>query len=204
MPVSLQNCGSRSSATSSFSPTRARDPSATLHRRAPARSRSPARRRSARLPGMVQGVVVQITTDAPCSSGTGALHDREAHPDRRAGVVVVLDLGLGQRGLLHRRPHHRAQAAIQRAVQQELADLARRSPPPRRGPWWRSGRAKSPSTPRRRNSAACTSIQCSRVGAALGAEIQHRHRVLVAAFLRGTRSSIFHSIGRPWQSQPGM
>ena len=37
---------------------------------------------------------------------------------------MVLDLGFGQRGLFHRRPHDRAQAAIQRAVQQELADLA--------------------------------------------------------------------------------
>ena len=39
-------------------------------------------------------------------------------------MVVVLDLGLGQRGLLDRAPHHRPQAAIERAVHQELADLA--------------------------------------------------------------------------------
>ena len=35
------------------------------------------------------------------------LHDREAHADRVRGVVVVLDLGLGQRGLLDHRPQHR-------------------------------------------------------------------------------------------------
>ena len=48
---------------------------------------------------------------------------REAHGDGGAGVVVVLDLGLGQRGFLHRGPHHRAQAAVQGAIQQELADF---------------------------------------------------------------------------------
>ncbi len=50
--------------------------------------------------------------------------DREAHPDRGRGVVVVLDLGLGQRGLLDHRPHHRLRALVEAAVQQELADLA--------------------------------------------------------------------------------
>ena len=101
----------------------------------------------ARLPGMVQGVVVQITTEAPTRSCAVRRQHREAHPDRRAGVVVVLDLRLGQRGLLDRRPHHRAQAAIQRAVQQELADLARRSRLRSGGPWWRSARASCPRRP---------------------------------------------------------
>ena len=38
-------------------------------------------------------------------------------------MVVVLDLGLGERGLLDGAPHHRAQAAVQGAVEQEAADL---------------------------------------------------------------------------------
>ncbi len=39
-------------------------------------------------------------------------------------MVAVLDLGLGERGLLHDRPHHRLLAAVQLAGQQELAELA--------------------------------------------------------------------------------
>ena len=50
---------------------------------------------------------------------------RKLHPDRIAGVVLVLDLGLGERGLLHHRPHHRLGAAIERAVGGELHQLAR-------------------------------------------------------------------------------
>ena len=37
---------------------------------------------------------------------------------------MILDLGLGQRGLLDHRPHHRLLAAIERAVDQELRHLA--------------------------------------------------------------------------------
>ncbi len=50
--------------------------------------------------------------------------DRELHEDRGRGVVVILDLGLGQRGALHHRPHHRLGAAIEQAVGGELHDLA--------------------------------------------------------------------------------
>ena len=53
------------------------------------------------------------------------LDNRKADPDRGAGMVVVLDLGFRQGGFFDRGPHHRPQAAIQRAVQQELADLGR-------------------------------------------------------------------------------
>ena len=49
--------------------------------------------------------------------------DRELDPDRVRGVVVILDLGLGERGLLHHRPHDRLGAAIEPAIHQELADL---------------------------------------------------------------------------------
>ena len=40
-----------------------------------------------------------------------------------AGVVVILHLGLGQRGFLHRRPHHGFRALIQTAVHQQLHEL---------------------------------------------------------------------------------
>ncbi len=73
---------------------------------------------------MVHGVVVQIATAAPASSGRLGVDERKAHPDRRAGVVVIFDLGLGQGGLLDHGPHHRLLAAIKRAAEQELAKLA--------------------------------------------------------------------------------
>ena len=82
-------------------------------------------------------------------------------PRSCARVVVVLHLRLGQRGLFHRRPQHRAQAAIQRAVQQELADLVRRSRLRTDGPSWRSVRARRP---RRRGGGtrpSARAIQCS-------------------------------------------
>ena len=50
--------------------------------------------------------------------------DRELHPDRVALVVLVLDLGLGQRGALDHRPHHRLGAAIELARHRELQQLA--------------------------------------------------------------------------------
>ena len=40
-------------------------------------------------------------------------------------IVLVLDLGFGERGLLHHAPHHRLGAAIERAVLRELHQLAR-------------------------------------------------------------------------------
>src|SRR3546814_3730211 len=39
-------------------------------------------------------------------------------------MVVVLDLRIGQRGLLDHRPQHRARPLVDAAVDQELADLA--------------------------------------------------------------------------------
>ena len=134
---------------------------------------------------------------------TGASIDREAHPDRGAGVVVILDLGLGQRGLLDRRPHHRAQAAIQRAVQQELADLAgdrgfRRQV--------HGGVAVGP---------VALDAQAAELRRLHAHPVRRRRRGIrrgnpgpgrrpCPACLARYSSSIFHSIGRPWQSQPGM
>ena len=55
--------------------------------------------------------------------GVGAFDHREAGPDRRADVVVVLDLGVGQGGALDRAPHHRLGAAIELARGDELVEL---------------------------------------------------------------------------------
>ena len=54
---------------------------------------------------------------------TFGIGKREWHPDRVRLVVVILDLGLGQRGLFNRRPHHGLRALIQRAVHQELHEF---------------------------------------------------------------------------------
>ena len=51
--------------------------------------------------------------------------DLELHPDREAFLVVILDLGLGQRGLLHRAPHHGLRPLIERAVHEKLHELFR-------------------------------------------------------------------------------
>ena len=41
-----------------------------------------------------------------------------------AGMVVIFDLGFGERGFFNNRPHYRLGAAIQRPVHQELAQFA--------------------------------------------------------------------------------
>ena len=51
--------------------------------------------------------------------------DREGDVDRVRRVVVILDLGVGERRLLDHRPEDRPRAAIEAAVHGELADLAR-------------------------------------------------------------------------------
>ena len=53
-----------------------------------------------------------------------ALDHREGDGDHHGLVVVVLDLGLGQRRLLHRRPHDRPRAPVEAAVDQEAAEFA--------------------------------------------------------------------------------
>ncbi len=59
----------------------------------------------------------------PARSGSifaGSDVKRETHPDRRAGVVLVFDLGLGQRGAVLDAPVHRLEALVDVAVVQEL------------------------------------------------------------------------------------
>ena len=60
-------------------------------------------------------------------AGLAAMREmhREFHPHHVRGVILVFDLGFGERGLFDHRPHHRLAAAIQRAVARELDDLAR-------------------------------------------------------------------------------
>ena len=84
----------------------------------------------ARLPGKVQGVVVQITMDAATAQRADCQRaavrfDRKLHPHRIRRVVLVFDLGFRQRGFFHHAPHHRLGAAIQRAVGGEFHQLAR-------------------------------------------------------------------------------
>jgi hypothetical protein len=52
------------------------------------------------------------------------LDDLERHVDLRRHDVLIFDLGLGQCGLLDRRPHHRLGAAIELAALGELEQLA--------------------------------------------------------------------------------
>ena len=54
----------------------------------------------------------------------GRLH-RKRHENRIAGVILVFDLGLGQRGLLDNAPHHRLRAAIKQPVHGEFHQFAR-------------------------------------------------------------------------------
>lgn len=49
--------------------------------------------------------------------------DRELDPDRRADVVVIFDLGVGERGALDRRPHDGLGATIELARVLELVEL---------------------------------------------------------------------------------
>ena len=55
----------------------------------------------------------------------GILDHLEFHPDHVALVVLILDLRLGQRGLLHYRPHHRLRPAIELPTLRELQKLTR-------------------------------------------------------------------------------
>ena len=50
--------------------------------------------------------------------------DRELHDDGRRDLLVILDLGLGERGLLDRGPHHRLRAAIELVRHRKRHDLA--------------------------------------------------------------------------------
>ena len=108
--------------------------------------------------------------------------DGKADEDRRAGVVVIFDLGLGKGGFFDRRPHDGAQAAEERAVEQELADFA--------GDGGLGGevhrgvaRVPIPEHAEALELAGLDGQPMRGIGAAFGAELQDRHGVLVAAGL---------------------
>ena len=54
--------------------------------------------------------------------------DAELDPDRVAFLVVILDLGFGQRGLFHGRPHDRLGPLVERSGHQEFLELLRDDP----------------------------------------------------------------------------
>ena len=108
-----------------------------------------------------------------------ARDQRKPHPDGGAGVVGIFHFGFGERSLFHHAPHHRAQAAIERAVQCEPPDFAgdRRfgADIHRRVAVRPIAENPQPLKFRRLHAEPMRGI-----GAAFGAEIKHRHRILVA------------------------
>ena len=110
--------------------------------------------------------------------GLRRTHDGKPHPHRVRRVIVVLDLRLGQCGLLDRRPQYRPQPAIKRPVEQELADLRRDR---RLGRMVERGVALAPVPLDAETAELCHLHRhpVLRIGTALGAEVEDRHRVLV-------------------------
>ena len=58
------------------------------------------------------------------SKRAGRVVHRELHPDRVAFVVLILDLGFGQRGALDHRPHHRLGATVKLVGRREFQQFA--------------------------------------------------------------------------------
>ena len=67
--------------------------------------------------------------DRPAADRAGDLRghrlDRELHVDRRRGLVLVLHLGLGERGLAVHAPVHRLEALVHEVAAHEPPELAR-------------------------------------------------------------------------------
>ncbi len=55
-----------------------------------------------------------------------AIADRKLHPDHVRLAIGVLDLRLGQRRLLHRRPHHRLRPALELSAHRHFQELVHR------------------------------------------------------------------------------
>ena len=124
------------------SPTRVASASATMtarrRRRGPRRSTraycNSGWKATARFDGIVQGVVVQISTETlrPASArhsrgelAGAVVGQRELDVDRRRRVVAVLDFGLGQRGAAMDAPVHRLLALVDQPLLHEPAERAR-------------------------------------------------------------------------------
>ena len=132
------------------------------------------------------------------SSGTALVAQRELDVDRRRGVRLVLDLGLGQRRAAMRAPVHRLLALVDHVLLDEPAERA----DDRRlvvEAIVRYGSSQSPRTPRRLKSLRWMSTYF----AAYARHARRNSAVLICRFFGPSSRSTFSSIGRPWQSQPG-
>ena len=111
-----------------------------------------------------------------------ALDHREGDGDHHGCVVVILDLGLGERRLLHRRPHHRPRTPVEAAVDEEAAELAHDL----RLGFEGHGRIRIVPVADHTQAFELVALHVDPVlceGAAIGAEFADRDGVLVAAFL---------------------
>ena len=106
--------------------------------------------------------------------------DRELDPDRRRGLLVVFDLGFGERRLLHGRPHDRLRAAVELVGHRETHDLAG-DLRLRRESHGRIGMLPVAFDAEALELLALHVDPFLGEGAALAAELDDRHRVLVLA-----------------------
>ena len=135
---------------------------------------------TARLAGIVHGVVVQISDRGAVEVAVERVDDRELDPDRRRGLLVVFDLRFGERRLLDGRPHDRLRAAIELVGHGETHDLARDLRLRREG----HGRVGVLPVALDAEALELLALHVDPMlgeGAALAAELDDRHRVLVLA-----------------------
>ena len=112
----------------SFSPTCAKRPFARVGNLIKRRKSCPAKRRWRDCRESSRAWSSRCTMLACANVAVRRLHQRKLHIDRRRCFSVILDFGFGQRGLLHRRPHHRAEAAIEQPVRRRICAARARSP----------------------------------------------------------------------------
>ena len=93
--------------------------------------------------GSVQGVVVQMIVETFFPGQrrdqifAGSSEQPVLHPHRAAGVVLVLDFGFSQRGLVVHAPIHRAQAFVDESILVERKKLSKARPTRIAESWWR-------------------------------------------------------------------
>ena len=163
----------------------------------------------ARLAGRVHGVVVQMTSEAgapPSAARPGeGVTERELHVDRRRRLVLVLDLGLGERGLAVHAPVHRLEALVDEAAAHEAAELAR----DHRLVGGRQREVGLVPVAEDAQPPELLALDVDELGARTrgsGGASPRIHRlahVAPGAVSRPSSLSTWCSMGRPWQSQPG-
>ena len=130
----------------------------------------------------------------------GVAGELEAHPDGGTGVVLVLDLGLGQSGAAVEAPVDGLQALVDRTLAEEVDESAGDD-----GFVLRThgevGLIPAAEDAEALEGAALQVDVFLGVFAALGADLRRRSW---RPFCAPSRASTLISIGRPWQSQPGM